>query len=631
MSQLGAFQTKVELTSEQQRFMAHNPKTHARLEAGPGTGKSFTLVAYLDSLLNQPDAPRVRLLTFTRAATAELAEKLEESPTTQALRPSTVHSFAISVLLRNPGTGRFPEPLRIADSWEDDRIVLETLKVVAGFSKNRLKVDLRPKMEANWESLEVDPDFDVPGSEKARFLGAWEEHRRILGYTLLGELPYRLLKALEEHADLEGLGFDLLLVDEYQDLNACDLGLLKHLADRGSAIIAAGDSDQSIYGWRHADPSGLGRFTTEYPEAQDYPLTITMRCGSQIIGWANHVISGDSGRRQDRPVLTPRPGSPPGNVGLFRFANNSEEVEGVCQIVERLLSQHDVAPADILILHRGDHNRVFSSPIREELEHRGISCSDPSFVKEVLSRDENRRFIAAFRLVVNPEDSLSWAAHLHLTPGVGPAFFQYVYDYAQRNNLTFAQALLKLDEENFKDWPSSSKDASHQIFRVRYWLEGLRLPPSQPDGGWADWLDENAGEFNCDQDLSNLLSGVAERLDDPELGQLLAQLEPLGKDIAQTKSEGVRIMTMAASKGLTVRATILPALDDSIIPNPSVDEREERRLLYVAMTRAKEFLYCTWAQRRTGPSARAGQETFGRRTYCHFLNDGPVKSVAWRA
>ena len=94
---MGAFQTKVELTSEQQRLMAHSPENHARLEAGPGTGKSFTSVAYLDSLLDQPDAPRVRLLTFTRAATAELAEKLEESPTAQALRPSTIHSFAISV------------------------------------------------------------------------------------------------------------------------------------------------------------------------------------------------------------------------------------------------------------------------------------------------------------------------------------------------------------------------------------------------------------------------------------------------------------------------------------------------------------------------------------------------------
>jgi DNA helicase-2/ATP-dependent DNA helicase PcrA len=155
-------------------------------------------------LLELPDPPRVRLLTFTRAATGELAEKLDETPAAQALRPSTIHSFAISVLLKNPGTGRFPEPIRIADSWEDDRIVLESLKDVSGFSRSKLKDDLRPKLEANWESLELDPEFVVPGSEKARFLGAREEHRKILGYTLLGELPYRLLKALDEHDDLKG-------------------------------------------------------------------------------------------------------------------------------------------------------------------------------------------------------------------------------------------------------------------------------------------------------------------------------------------------------------------------------------------------------------------------------------------
>ncbi len=628
---MSAIEKTIELTSEQRRFMAHNPNRHARLEAGPGTGKSFTLIAYLERLLEQPAPPKVRLLTFTRAATAELAEKIKGSPAAQTLRPSTIHSFAISVLLQNPGLGRFPEPLRIADDWENDNVVLETLKHVAGFKKRELQHDLMPKMAANWQSLVEDPGFEVHGSEKARFLGAWEEHRRILGYTLLGELPYRLLKALEQYPDLAGLDFDLLLVDEYQDLNACDLGVLKNIAERGTAIIAAGDSDQSIYGRRYADPSGIRRFTTEYVAAEDYPLSVTMRCGSRIIEWANHVIAGDPDRRQDRPVLVPRTGSQPGEVGLFRFTDNIAETQGVAEIVQGLVTQEGVAPADILILLRSDPNRIFSGPIRSELECRGIQCSDPSLLQEVLSRDANRRFIAAFRLVENPEDSLSWATHLLLTPGVGSTFFRYVYDYAQRNNLTFAQALLKLDGKNYEGGPSSSKQALRQIFNIRYWLEGRRLPPLPPSGGWPDWLHENAEEFNCDEELRDLLQEVAERLDSPELGLLLSQLQPLGKDIAQTKSEGVRIMTMAASKGLTVRATVIPAVEDLIIPNPRSNQREERRLLYVAMTRSKEFLYCTYAQRRTAPTALSGQASFGRRTHSHFLNDGPVQGVAWGA
>jgi DNA helicase II / ATP-dependent DNA helicase PcrA len=102
-------------SDEQERILRYEPGNHARVLAGPGTGKSATLVALIDQLLDNVPSPRVRLLTFTRAATGELAKKVAEHPAAAAERPSTIHSFSISVLLRNPGTGGFPEPLRIAD------------------------------------------------------------------------------------------------------------------------------------------------------------------------------------------------------------------------------------------------------------------------------------------------------------------------------------------------------------------------------------------------------------------------------------------------------------------------------------------------------------------------------------
>ena len=107
-----------EPTPEQSTILAHDPGQHARVLAGPGTGKSATLVALVDQLLSSTEAPRVRLLTFTRAATGELAKKVSAHPAAAAERPSTIHSFAISVLVRNPGAGDLPEPLRIADDWE---------------------------------------------------------------------------------------------------------------------------------------------------------------------------------------------------------------------------------------------------------------------------------------------------------------------------------------------------------------------------------------------------------------------------------------------------------------------------------------------------------------------------------
>jgi superfamily I DNA/RNA helicase len=114
--------------------------------------------------------------------------------------------------------------------------------------------------------------------------------------------------------------------------------------------------------------------------------------------------------------------------------------------------------------------------------------------------------------------------------------------------------------------------------------------------------------------------------EDQSLGRYIGQIEPLGKDLALAKSEGVRIMTMGGSKGLTVRATIVAGVEDGLVPRPNSDLSEERRILYVAMTRAKEYLYCTWATRRRGPTARAGNPTLNRRRHCEFLNDGPVES-----
>lgn len=231
-------------TREQLAILAHDRQQHARILAGPGTGKSATVVALIEQLLTGDDRLRLKLLTFTRAATAELAKKVSAHPAAAVERPSTVHSFAISALLRNPGTGGFPEPLRIADRWEERRIVRPTLARRIDVRVTRLE-NLFREMAANWEHLQPSENPRVDPAERARFVGGWNEHREIYGYTLLSELPYALRRALQDHPDLEGVDYDLIIVDEYQDLNACDLELLHLIANRGCTIIAAGDDDQS--------------------------------------------------------------------------------------------------------------------------------------------------------------------------------------------------------------------------------------------------------------------------------------------------------------------------------------------------------------------------------------------------
>ena len=347
-----------DLTDEQLAIIRHDPTQHARLLAGPGTGKSSTVVVLINRFLERTSTHRVKLLTFTRAATAELAQRVSAHSAAITLRPSTVHSFAISVLLQNPGAGNLIEPLRIADDWETKEIVRPTLARRSGVSAIKLR-RLILEMAANWESLRPEEDPAIEPEERTRFLGAWNEHRQVYGYTLLAELPYALRASLRDHPDLEGVDFDVLIVDEYQDLNACELELLKLIAQRGCKIIATGDDDQSIYSFRKAAPEGIRRFPDDYPGAQDYTLSITQRCGRRIIDWASYVIEGDPDRPLDRQRPTSAERLQEGKMALLSFRGHRAEAIGIAKLAKILVEQEDVSPSEILILLRSDQRQLY--------------------------------------------------------------------------------------------------------------------------------------------------------------------------------------------------------------------------------------------------------------------------------
>jgi DNA helicase II / ATP-dependent DNA helicase PcrA len=621
-------------TDEQQAILAHDPEQHARVLAGPGTGKSATLVALVDRLLAGNPALRTKLLTFTRAATAELAKKVSDHPAGAAERPSTIHSFSISVLLRNPGTGDFPQPLRIPDKWEEKQIVRPTLARRIHVPATRLDKLIR-EMAANWEFLQPRENPRIDAAERARFVGGWNEHRQVYGYTLLAELPYALRQALREHADLDGVDYNLLIVDEYQDLNACDLEVLHLIAERGCSIIAAGDDDQSIYSFRYADPVGIRRFPEDYPNCARYPLSVTQRCGRRIIEWASYVIAGDPDRPQERRALIPAEGSPDGEVALLTFDGEVTEARGVAALIRQLIDRDHVPPEEILVLLRGDHNGTFSNPIKEALDRLGIPYSDPEAVERMLAEPANRRMLASCRLLVNPRDSLAWASLLQLTPGIGQIFSNYIYDRARAGRIQFGQALLEAYQGDFPDGPRTAPRARQLIQSLTDWIGRHVLPAEPPENGWGHWMVEITGDdvvpaagADCIA-LFHALDVLAE--EGQEFERYLSQIAPLAKDRALTESRGVRIMTMVGSKGLTVRATIIVGLDDGIVPRPEQDLGEERRLLYVAMTRSKEFLFGTWAARRRGPTARAGNPRVRiRRQHTHFFQGGPVESQVGR-
>jgi DNA helicase-2/ATP-dependent DNA helicase PcrA len=617
-------------TDEQRDILAHALNRHARILAGPGTGKSATLVALVNNLLSGSGdpTPRIKLLTFTRAATSELARKISEHPAAGAQRPSTIHSFAISALLRNPGSGDFPEPLRIADTWEQDEIVFPSLERRAAISRKD-RERLIQEMASNWESLRPEKDSRVDQAVRARFLGAWYEHRQVYGYTLLAELPYDLRMALSQHPEFEGVDYDLLVVDEYQDLNACDLEVIRLMAQRGCSVIAAGDDDQSIYSFRKAFPEGIRRFPDDYPGVVDYPLSVTQRCGRRVVEWANWLIVGDPNRPPNRPILTCADEAPEGQVALLSFGSQDSEAYGVARIVQGLSAQVD--PRDVLVLLRSDYRGTFSQPIRQHLGALGIPCSDPEAVNRICGEPNNRRVIAACRLLSHRQDSIAWASLLWLAGGIGAAFIEHVYQRAKASHCQFGEALLAEHAAGFPGAPRSAEAARQLLQGVLGWLDSHPMLDQEPEQGWGRWILDVAGDRIVPPPTDGFAT-LLQRLDEvSESGQSLeryvAQVYPLAKDLALAESNGVRVMTLGGAKGLTARAVIIPAAEEGLIPRPDCDLSEERRLLYVGMTRAREYLYCTWARRRTGPTARAGRARVGTmRHYSSFLRGGPVAS-----
>jgi DNA helicase-2/ATP-dependent DNA helicase PcrA len=617
-------------TEEQLAVINHRIPGHGRVLAGPGTGKSTVAVGLARRLLKEDPSIRLKFLTFTRAATFELEKKLEGGQKEEMDPPSTIHSFSISHLLRNPGCAPFPEPLRIPSEYEYEQLIRKHLARAMGVSVWRID-DLVREMAAKWESLSPIISSNVSEQERARFMGLWQRHRRIFGYTLVQELPDLFRCALRDHEDLEGVDYDLLIVDEYQDLNACDLEVIGRLAARGASILAIGDDDQSIYSFRKAHPNGIRRFLTEYKTENDYALTVCHRSASCIIEWAQYVIAGDVGREPKKP-LGCRVNGPEGTAELLCFKGETSEARGVANLAKWLIEKNDVRPSEMVVLCRTDHYGRFTKPIQEEFGNLGIEVSNPNKVDKILLEGSNLQLIAFLRLLLNKSDSLAWWDFLAIEKGIGSSFVDSIWNHAEKLGVIFGDAFSVCASEGFVGFPVACGNRAMALLQsLKSRLSAINLPDEDEETRWGEWIIrgiKNGKLPDCSSELKGLLAQLDEENEPGEgLGRFLSQIGIRGRDLMIAESQGVRFMTMSSAKGMTFRAVIIVGVENDLIPRPQMDIQEERRLLYVAMTRAKEFLFLTWAGRRRGPTARSGKRNVaGRRQPCEFLRGGPVES-----
>lgn len=435
---------------EQELIIAHDLRRHGRILAGPGTGKSTTVLELAKKLLTLNPQAGIRIVTFTRAATAELLEKVSEGGESW-IEPTTLHGFALSILRRNPGLSPLPEPLRIPDDWESRFLIHADLAARLRGQGHDVDVGkvrrLESEMAARWESLDPGLELlaDLDPALRNAYVANWEWHRRVYGYSLFAEMPLYASQLVEDHDDLKLGDLDLLIVDEYQDLNRAEIALVEALAQRGVSILAVGDDDQSIYSFRMAAPDGIRTIHLSLSECRDYSLSISFRCGRSILQAARTLIESMP-NRPSRPPLQPGPSNPDGEFQYLRFTDDGAERRGVARLVRHLLDNEQLDPNQIVLLLRGDANSAWSGPLRKELTAQAIPSTNVEVALVPLYERNSRLMLAVARLADDPTDSLAWWTVLRTTKGVAEPYINAVADEGFASQERFSSRLLRCVE-----------------------------------------------------------------------------------------------------------------------------------------------------------------------------------------
>jgi len=613
------------LTPDQIEAVGHK-NSHARLLAGPGTGKTFTLTHRVLSMILKEniDPDGILLLTFTRLAARQLREDLEKilKPHNKTIPTvSTLHSFALKQILSNSRVvDSLPTPIRIADDWEERHIILEDLKVMLNLKEIDQVKKLLNRLSADWGNLNADEQGWEQSFEIPQFISAFRDHKVNYGETLRSELVYQLKKSLNQNGAFKlDKEYKYILIDEYQDLNPCDLAIVKEFADKGSELYVVGDDDQSIYGFRYANPRGIRDFPVNFKGAKKLALETCYRCDKKILTTAEFVANLDRDRLP-KPTR-PRENAEDGEVKLLRFSNQYSEAKNVAIKIKSLINE-GVPPKEILILFRGSKNKLIP-PFIDEFNRLEIPYKE-TIESEVEDNKEYRIILSLLRLLNEPKDCLAYRTLVQLEDNnLGTKCIETIHSICFGKRVSFIKAL---DEINVN--PSLIKQGK----KINEYLETImsKLEKYRKITKMEDLVplivEENMKESPLrDKVLSSLKKVITG--EDQKIEEFLRSLSTASDEIEQdTEGEGISLLTMHQAKGLTFDVCFIVALEDEFIPGKNEDTNidDERRLLYVSMTRPRHKLYMSYCNERIGGQKHSGRNSgIEQRTLTRFLKDIP--------
>jgi DNA helicase-2/ATP-dependent DNA helicase PcrA len=631
---------KSELNDEQFRVVTANPQA-ALVVAGAGTGKTRAITYRVAYLIEQGVSPqRILLATFTNRAAREMLRRVESLTGSQNVHRvwgGTFHRIANLILRRHAVSIGFDSGYSILDS-EDARDLINVCIDEAAIDTKKQRF---PKAEivqgiisyANNTDLPIEnviagkyPYFEPLTAQIQRVDSVYQsrkQERNVMDYDDLLLNVKRLLVEKREIADLYAEQFQHILVDEYQDTNRLQAEIIDLLAVKHRNVMVVGDDAQSIFAWRGAEFTNIYEFPKRYPDAALYKLETNYRSTPEILGLANTSIANN--RKQFPKMLTAVRRSRDFKPALIPCTDVDQQSAFVAS---RILELRDdgVNLEDIAIMYRSHYHSI---ELQLELTRRNIPYRVQSGVR-FFEQAHIKDVISYLRIIVNPRDELAWKRILKMIPGIGNKTANRVYEAivseppalpagesVDNDGSPIAGRLIRL-----ADSPQTARLRTSQP-----WLDFVKLlemlvadenrnnPSKQIEivvnNGYERYLQENYENADARvEDLKGLAAFANRYTSTDEFLSELALLsterfkepQPLvGEDVvsAGEEDELLTLTSVHQAKGLEWKAVFIIWAAEGKFPSPRSlreieSEEEERRLWYVALTRAKDELYLTY-------------------------------------
>lgn len=629
------------LNEEQYAAVTAPLERPALVLAGAGSGKTRTLTYRVAYLLEQGvPSYHILLLTFTNKAAREMLERVEAltgCPGTD-FWGGTFHHIGQKLLRSHADKVGLDRSFTILDQNDSEGIMGETMRHIdPQWSRSKERPKPRLVMEMLSYSRNVQSPFAEVVEERypqykdflpslLAFEKGYEERKRAQQAVDYDDLLCLWLKLMREHTDVAQAcsdKFKYILVDEYQDTNPLQEGILRLLASH-QRIMVVGDDAQCIYTWRGADVSNILGFPSRHNNAEVYKIQTNYRSTPEVLNFANAILEHrnqeESFSKKLKAVRLSK------NKPMFlAVADSRKQAQFIVRRVQALM-QEGVGLDDISVLYRAHYQ---SMDLQMELSRANIPYQITSGVR-FFEQAHIKDVIAQLRFVLNPQDGAAFQRFMVLLPKVGPRtalrLMSLAQAEAQRLGISTIQALAqekvasKLPQEAQEDFetlasvlqqveshlrPTVQSSALVDLFNYKTQdskveqeiMETPQLVQLVIDGWYGDFLRNLHPNWQSRRDDLDGLVAFSDRYD--HLDEFLAQLALLGSEMTQAdasqEEQRLRLTTVHQAKGLEFSHVFLIGLADGLFPLKRAidagDVEEERRLFYVAVTRSKEALY----------------------------------------